>query len=169
MKYLLLDGTALERQQRLIKNLLSWVGKGWQVATTKNSFGKVFTSPTRGWIWYPPPLLAKLATEQLCLVQHLYPDSSHIFVCPALMRGYWLKTLGKVADSVFSGSSIWDANMFEPLMIAFVKGLLVRPPLKVGQLLNVGEWESKMFYIQWQNYWLVRDHMRKFWKSRQPG
>ena len=59
--------------------------------------------------------------------------------------------------------------MFEPLMIAFVKGLLVRPPLKVGQLLNVGEWESKMFYIQWQNYWLVRDHMRKFWKSRQPG
>ena len=30
------------------------------------------------------------------------PLLKHIFVCPSLMKGYWLKMLGKVADSVFS-------------------------------------------------------------------
>ena len=80
-----------------------------------------------------------------------YPNLSHIFVCPALMKGYWLKTLGKVADSVFSfkvGSSIWDDNVFEPLMIAFVKPLLVRPPFKVRQAPSVGEWERNMPNMQ---------------------
>ena len=146
--------------------------RGWKVKTIKDWFDAVFTSPNEGLIWCPPPALAKLAVEQLCLVQHLYPNSSHIFVCPALMKGYWLKTLGKVADSVFSfkaGSSIWDENMFEPLRIAFVKPLLVRPPFKVGRSTSVGEWESNMSNMQWQNPWLVRCHMRKFWESRKPG
>ena len=142
------------------------------MATIEDWFDAVFTSPNAGWIWCPPPALAKLAVEQLCLVRHLYPNSSHIFVCPALMRGYWLKTLGKVADSVFSlkaGSSIWDENMFEPLTIAFVKPLLVRPPFKVGRLTSVGEWESNMSNMQWQNPWLVQNHMQKFWVSQTPG
>ena len=58
------------------------------------------------------------------------------------MRGYWLKMLGKVANSVFSfkaGSLIWDADIFEPLMIVFVKPLLVRLPFKVDRLPGVGE------------------------------
>ena len=136
LEYLPLNETTIERQKGLLEELLSWPGKKeWKVATTEDWFDAVFTYPNEGWIWCPPPALAKLAVEQLCLVRHLYPNSSHIFVCPALMRGYWLKTLGKVADSVFSlkaGSSIWDENMFEPLTIAFVKRLLVRPPFKVG-------------------------------------
>ena len=142
------------------------------MATTEDWFDAVFKSPNEGWIWCPLPALAKLAVEQLCLVRHLYPNSSHIFVCPALMRGYWLKTLGKVADSVFSlkaGSSLWDKDMFEPLTIAFVKPLLVRPPFKVGRSASVGEWESKMSDMQWHNTGLVRHHMRKFWNSRKPG
>ena len=139
---------------------------------TENWFDGVFPSPNTGWIWCPPPMLAKLAVEQLCLVRHLYPKSKHIFVCPSLMRGYWLKTLGKVSDSVFSfkaGSSLWDTDMFEPLTIAFVKPLLLRPPFSVGRSPGVGEWESKLSDMQWQNSWLVRNHMRKFWMSQKPG
>ena len=88
------------------------------------------------------------------------------------MRGYWLKTLGKVSDSVFSfkaGLSIWDVDMFEPLTIAFVKPLLIRPPFRVGRLPGVGEWESKLSDMQWKNSWLVRNHMQKFWMSPKPG
>ena len=142
------------------------------MATIEDWLDEVFTSPNPGWIWCPLPALAKLAVEQLCLVRHLYPQLKHIFVCPLLMRGYWLKTLGKVSDSVFSfkaWSSIWDVDMFEPLTIAFVKPLLIRPPFRVGRLPGVGEWESKLSDMQWKNSLLVRNHMWKFWMSQKPG
>ena len=38
LKYLPLDETAFEKQQGLTKNLLSWVDKGLQVATTEDWF-----------------------------------------------------------------------------------------------------------------------------------
>ena len=50
------------------------------------------------------------------------------------MKGYWLKMIGKVADSVFSFKVVlskWEREIFEPLTIVFVKPLLVRPPLKL--------------------------------------
>ena len=50
LKYLPLNKTALERQKSLKENLLSWVVKGWQVATIKNWFNEVFVSRNIGWI-----------------------------------------------------------------------------------------------------------------------
>ena len=79
LKYLRLNKTVLERQKGLKENLLLWVAEEWQVVTTEYLFNEVFTSPTTGWIWYPLPVLTKVAVKQLCLVQYFYPYSKHIF------------------------------------------------------------------------------------------
>ena len=172
LDYLPLDKTAFERQNELEAAVRSWVDNKWRVATTENWFDEVYSEPNSGWIWCPPPTLARIAVEQLCEVRHLYPYSKHIFVCPSLMRGYWLKTLGKVADSVFSfkaGSCVWVTTMFESLTIAFVKPLLVRPPFKVGRSPGIAKWERTMFDMQWTNPSSVRNHMREFWRTKKPG
>lgn len=50
----------------------------------------------------PSTILAKVAVEQLCEVRNLFSYSEHFFICLILIQGYWLKMLGKVADSVFT-------------------------------------------------------------------
>ena len=58
------------------------------------------------------------------------------------MTAYWRKTLGKIADTMFTvkaGSSIWPTDMLEPLTIAFVKPLLSQSPWKVGRLPSVAK------------------------------
>ena len=94
LDFLPLNETAFERQNTLEGHVKSWVDNRWKVATTENWFDEVNADSNTGWIWCPPPALAKTAVEQLCEVRHLYPYSKHIFICPSLMKGYWLKTLG---------------------------------------------------------------------------
>ena len=49
LKYLPLDETAIERQEGLAAELLSWPGKpGWKVASVEDWFDAVFTSPNEG-------------------------------------------------------------------------------------------------------------------------
>ena len=114
--YLPLDKTAFERQGELKSCIMSWVGKKWKVAITESWFNEVYEGPLPGWIWCPLPALTKVVVEQLCNVRYLYPYFKHIFVCPSLMKGYWLMTLGKVANSVFvfkAGLCVWSAEMCE--------------------------------------------------------
>ena len=149
--YLPLNKTAFERQEDLEVCIKSWVDKKWKVASTEIRFDKVYEDPNTGLIWCPSPSLANVATEQLSKVRHLYPYSKHIFVCPSLMKGYWLKMLGKVTDSVFSfksGSCVWLTEMCESLTIVFIKFLLFRSPFKVGRSPGVGIWEYIMFTMQ---------------------
>eukprot|EP00536_Pseudo-nitzschia_multiseries_P008949 jgi/Psemu1/66766/estExt_Genemark1.C_2380032 len=75
----------------------------------------------------------------LCVVKDIFPQSKHIFLCPATrMTGVWRKQLLKLADSqltVVNGSKPWPKDMFEPLIIA-----LVAPPLSS---LDRGKWERQ--------------------------
>ena len=77
----------------------------------------------------PPPYLAKDAVDELCEVKHIMPEMSHVFICPAVMTGYWRKSLGKIADTMFTlkaGLCVWSLSMLEPLTVAFVAPLLPR-------------------------------------------
>ena len=118
------------------------------------------------WIWCPPPCLAKIAVEQLCKVKHVLSDSQHIFICPALMTGYWRKKLGKLVDTMFSlkaGCFAWPSDMYESLTIAFVKPFLPSPPWKVRHLPEMDKWERSVSALQWTGSVDFRRHMRKFW------
>ena len=70
-----------------------------------------------------------------------------MFICPAVMTGYWRKSLGKIADTMFilkAGLYVWSSSMLEPLTVAFVAPLLHRAPWKAGRLPSMTEWESEM-------------------------
>jgi len=154
LKFLPMNKSALERQKDLEDTVRSWVqgDKDWKITSVSDWFDKVYSNPTGKWIWCPPPVLAKVAVEQLCEVKHVFPDTQHIFISPALFTGYWRKSLGKISDSMFSlkaGCVIWDACMYEPLTVSFVKPLLSSAPWKAKHLPEVDKWERLMLAVQW--------------------
>ena len=168
LSFLPMNKSALERLSSLWGTILSWLKEplSWNFASPTDWFDDTLKQYQGKWVWSPPPCLAKLAVEQLCKVKHMYPESQHVFVCPSLMTGYWRKSLGKIADSMFvirAGSSVWSADMLESLTIAFVKPLLHRSPWRARRLPAVGRWEKSMSAVQWQDPTAIRRHMRKFW------
>jgi len=172
LSYLPLNETAFEREPTLKSRLQGWTGiPEWKLATTSDWFHGVFQEPQGAWIWAPPPVLAKIAVEQMCEAKHIFPKSKHMFVCPALMTGYWRKQLGKLADTMFTITArkdgIWSKNMYEPLTIAFVRPLLSSRPWKAGRLERVTKWRSKLREMQRANTGAIRSHMREFWLSHE--
>ena len=180
LNYLPFNLSAIDRAPELKAVIKSWVVRPdeWEFITPEGWFDDVFNhidkdgkfdAHTKAWIWAPPPVIAQTAVEQLCEAKHLFPASSHIFVCPAVMTAYWRKMLGKVSDSMFTikaGSCFWKTEMHEPLTIAFVKPLLSVRPFKVGRLPSVDKWEREVRRVQFQNQSAARNHMRKFWCSK---
>ena len=164
-----MDESALERQPALKNKLLACLpGNDWKFATTEDWFYQVFQEPNGKWIWSPPPALAKIAIEQMCEAKHIFPNSSHVFICPALWTGAWRKTLGKVADSMFSmsaGSYLWPTAMFEALTIAFLSPLLTSSPWSVRRSEHVDAWAAQMCSMQYQNRRSFRSKMREFWSK----
>ena len=93
---------------------------------------EVFDAHVSSWIWFPP---------------HIFPASSHVFVFPNLMTTCLMKTLGKIADTMFTvkpRSFIWPTEILEPLTIAFIKPLLSHSPWKHSKLPSMATWESDM-------------------------
>jgi hypothetical protein len=140
-----------------------------EVATTLDWFHRVFQDPNRAWIWAPPPVLAKVAVEQMCKAKHIFPNSRHVFVCLSLMTGYQRKQLGKLADTMITITArkqgVWTKEMYEPLTVAFVHPLLSERPWKAGRLDRVSNWERNMHKVQWTDTVAILNHMRKFWLS----
>jgi hypothetical protein len=133
LKNLPLDESAVDRQKELKNKLMACLpGNDWKVASTEDWFYQVLQEPEACWVWAPPPALAMIAVEQMCEVKHIFPNSKHIFLCPALWTGTWRKTLGNISDTMFSISArsyLWPAAMFEPLTITFfVLSSLVKSP-----------------------------------------
>ena len=96
----------------------------------------------------------------------MFTDSSHVFLCPTMMTGYWQKMLGKLADSMYilkPGSDAWPNFMYESLTIAFVKPLLTTNPWKARFLPELERWTNSVFAVQWKNKSDIWSHMRKFW------
>jgi hypothetical protein len=167
LKYLPLNETAFEREPWLKSRIQGWVGtKDWKVATASDWFHGVFQDTNGAWIWAPPPVLAKIAVEQMCKAKHIFPNSKHVFVCPSLMTGYWRKQLGKLADTMITiaegKEGVWTKEMYEPLTVAFVCPLLSARPWKAGRLDRVSNWERNMCKVQWTDTGAIRNHMRQF-------
>ena len=118
------------------------------------------------WIWFPTPAIAEIAAEQMCKAKLLFPKSSHVFVCPALMTGHWRKQLRKLSDALVTlsaGSTIWNLSMYEPLTIAFVAPLLDRPPWRVARSPKLEKWRSKVLSLQYEDQSVFGSSLRKFW------
>jgi hypothetical protein len=170
LKRLPLDEGAFDRQTDLKSKLKACQpGSDWKFASTEDWFYQVFQEPNGSWIWSPPPALARVAVEQMCKAKHIFPNSKHVFICPALWTEIWRKTLGKIADTMFTvpvGSYLWPAGMFEPLMIAFLAPLLPSSPWSVRRSEQVDNWTSEMCNLPNQTRRPFRSKMREFWLKK---
>ena len=174
LKFLPLHENVIERCADLENEIFKWLpntgGIKWKLASVEDWFHEVFLDPEGSWIWAPPPVLAKVAVEQMCEVKHLFPKSKHLFVCPSIMTGVWRKQLGKAADCQFSlinGCKVWPEDMYEPLTVALLSPPLSQSPWKPGRSPRMAEWKQKMCSLQWNDTTLFRSGMRQFWMSEQ--
>jgi len=180
LQYLPLHQSAFERLKGFQATVQGWCPNGmtggkytrWKIADPEDWFHEVFKDPTGRWIWCPPPALAKVAVEQLCEVKHVFPESRHLFLCPAVMTGVWRKQLLKqeaVHISLSSGSKLWPAEMFEPLTIVLIAPSLRHRPWTVSRSTRMEAWKNKMQGLSRNDKQAFRSGMRKFWdppKSR---
>jgi len=172
LKHIPLNETAVERQPELGRVIKGWSDHAWELAHPEDWFHETRVRHETNWIWSPAPCLARIALDELCETRHMFPYSSHIFVCPALMTGEWRKDLGKVSDVMFTvpaGSTIWNKDQFEPLIIAFVCPLMDRYPWSVGRLASLDQWHSKLSALFQGDKEVIRGHMRKLWREISPG
>ena len=92
---------------------------GWKMDNDCPPFPVIATG-RRTYIWTPAPMAAEVALGEMRKARIKRQNSAHIFVCPRLCSGQWLRHLFKAADFVFEvpvGSSCWPAEMHEPLLI----------------------------------------------------
>ena len=93
--------------------------EGWECRT--DGFREpVLSGERRTYIWSPAPLAAEVALAEMRKARIKRQSSAHIFVCPRLCTSQWLRHLYKAADFVFEvpiGTTVWPAEMHEPLLI----------------------------------------------------
>lgn len=133
LKHIPLNENAFERQPKLLEWLSETLpGNDWEVLDEKGWFETTACKNPRGkFIWAPPPCCADICMEQLCEVFHIHPESSHVFVCPAIMTIRWRKQLRKQNDALLTikeGSEIWPEKMLEPLILSLTSPLLNHRP-----------------------------------------
>jgi hypothetical protein len=165
LKYVPLNKTAFQRHA-LLQEWISGAlpGEHWAGLSVEGWYTEAQTDGR--FIRAPPPALADVAVEKLCEARHIRPWCSHLFVCPAIMTSYWRKTLGKVADAMFTipvGCSIWPCNMHKPLVVALICPLLSCRPWKVKGSPWMVELEDSLRGVWSGNLQAQRSHMRKFW------
>lgn len=72
------------------------------------------------YIWTPPPAAADVAVQELRKARHKRQKSTHVFVCPRLMKPLWLKQAFKGSDLIFdlkAGHPNWSSKQHEPLIV----------------------------------------------------
>jgi hypothetical protein len=110
-------------------------------------------------IWDPPPGAAAVAIEELRKARIKRQDSTHVFICPWLLKPEWYRQLYKAADLVFDvclGADCWPKEIHEPLIIGLVFPFLSKPPWQLRTT-------PKMFSLE--------QRVRQLWKELQldPG
>jgi hypothetical protein len=145
-----LGKSALERSPALVDWIRTWTGEnltilspdGWFergqgiVGYEQDELGRRLPIHEAGsFLWSPPPAAAGTAVEELRRSRHKSHDSVHVFVCPRLMTNLWRKLVLKEADLVFEvpvGASVWNNDMFEPLLIGICLPFIPHRPWKLG-------------------------------------
>jgi hypothetical protein len=93
---------ARERQgPSLVKWVHSWLGNDAKWLTPEAWFSIGHT--TKCGIWFPPPVAAAVALEQLGQAIHKCSFNTHVVIIPRLMTSRWRKLLGKNCDLVKDG------------------------------------------------------------------
>ena len=152
-------------------SLFAWVTEAcwgaWTALEPKQWYHEVHLSEG-SFIWSPPPAIADVALEQLCEARHTHPQSSHIFLCPALMTSRWRKRLSKVADAMFTipvGSTLWPQNMHEPIIVALICPLLASSPWQVRDTRLVAELRHQVSGVWSPSLDRERSGLRQFWEG----
>lgn len=123
-----LNETALER----CPSLKTWLesvlpGDDWMLLDKEGWCRDVCDDPDGKLLWAPASCVAHICLEQMCEVRHMHPNSSHVFICPAIMTVEWRKQLRKQNDcmiTVKEGAPVWPSEMFEPLVLSLTSPLL---------------------------------------------
>ena len=102
LKLIPLNETAFEIEADLGTTVQSWLPGKWKFVKRTDWYHELKKDPEGSWIWAPPPMLAKVALEELCKIKHMYPKSRHLFMCPVLMTENWRKRLEKITDTTLS-------------------------------------------------------------------
>mmetsp|Transcript_5668 Transcript_5668/g.8703 ORF Transcript_5668/g.8703 Transcript_5668/m.8703 type:complete len:213 (+) Transcript_5668:195-833(+) len=141
-------------------------GDDWIFLKEEDWSRKAYQDLKGKYVWSPAPCVPDACLEQLCEVQHIHPESSHVFVCPTLMTYNWQKQLRKLADvqtTVKEGSPIWPVDMLEPVTISLVSPLLSNRPWKMSRTGFVASWESDLQRVYRSCAKTAGRYMREFW------
>jgi hypothetical protein len=122
------------------------------------------------YLWVPPPAAAETALEQLRQALIKRQNSTHVFVCPRLLTGEWMRQLYKCADFLVllpaGAQSAWPLDMYEPLTIAVVFPMLrVKPWKRAGTPKMFGV--ARKLYGLWKTPELDSSNfLRKFFEEQ---
>jgi hypothetical protein len=174
--------SAVERSPTLLDWIRTWTGPTLDPLTPTDWFQK--GHDIRGWAkqpdepfqrpvleagvygWFPPPAAADVALEQLRLSRLKRQNSSHVFVCPRLLRPLWRKQFSKACDLIFKippGAPGWPAEMFEPLLIGVCFPFLRSKPWQFRGTPKISSVARKLHGMR-QDVELDRGpFLRKFW------
>ncbi|KAI2509912.1 hypothetical protein MHU86_4477 [Fragilaria crotonensis] len=133
--------SAMERSPLdLVPWIRSWAGKETTILTEMGWFQEGhdvegwkigedgFSRPEiardgKTYVWAPAPMAAEVALAEMRKARIKRQKSAHVFVCPRLCTGQWVRHLYKAADFVFEvpvGSEMWSSSMHEPLLIGIL-------------------------------------------------
>jgi hypothetical protein len=170
LKHIPLNKTVLDWAPEFKKEFEKGLpGKDWRWLDDEDWFEGAFDDDHGHYVvWTPPPALADVAMDQMCEVKHMHPNTSHVFLCPALMTARWRKQLWKASDccvSLLQGSPAWVAKQHEPVVCTLIGPLFSCRPWRVKSHYWVEEWRSEVPRLWRQGGPAWRGHLRKFWLS----
>ena len=97
--------------------------EGW-VTDPEGMSRPVIANKGKTYIWTPAPMAAEVALAEMQKARIKRQKLAHVFVCPRLCTGQWLRHLYRAADFVFElpavGSNMWSNSMHEPLLIGIL-------------------------------------------------
>jgi hypothetical protein len=174
LKHIPLNRTALSYQGTLREELRSWVENPseWTFLTEEGWFEEAFMNPLGKYIWTLSASLARVAVEQICEVKHIHPQTTHLFLAPALMTSGWRKLLGKQSDALLTlpaGPPCWPHNCFEPLVLSLTCPLMPCSPWIVRNNVWIGDWLQEMREVWKGSPDARRNCLRKFWTRANAG
>ena len=197
MSFLPLNMSAVQREPKLLPWVRSWAGEelivlepndwfvrahdiaGWE----KQKSGFEFPYVKRSiYLWVPPPAACRVALEELRKARIKRHLSVHIMLVPRLMLPLWRKQFHKSFDLIVkieAKTTIWGANMFEPLLLAIAFPYLRYAPFEVrftpkmfqlqrdvqkmsqGDCLHAGDILRKFLLVAWKFPSMSRGMVRK--------
>ena len=167
LTFIPLDKSALDVQDNLLDWIKNWVTSDKEVSVlspadwfekghdihgyTHNLDGIQVPIVSSGtYIWAPPPAAADVAIQELRKARHKRQNSTHVFICPRLMKPMWFKQAFKASDMLFdlkAGHPNWSSNHHEPLIVVVCFPYLKHNPWVLRN--------SPPQFMEWSGYCVI--------------